>query len=168
MYGDAASFVTYHEARGRTVSAIWDEDSINAALLFSSQWLDGVYGASFIGWKTGGFLQVREWPRTDAIVPTSYPQYTFATDAIPDRVKQAVYEAAFRQLTTPGSLQVDYTPGKYKSVSIDGALSVEYNSTLNASDIQVQIIAIDALLWPLLDQGSSGVLSSFSGASARV
>jgi len=167
-YGTAEGFAEYHEARGREIPATWDDEYIDAALLSASEWIDGVYGPSFIGYKTGGFEQEREWPRTAATVTSSTPNFTFETDATPDRVVNATYEAAWRQATTPGSLLADYTPGKYKSVKIEGAISVDYRQFDNAYEIQVQIGAVDTLLWPLIDEYSGGRNSSLSGGSIRV
>lgn len=160
-----AGFVEYHEARGREIPGTWDTDRINAALLVASEWLDNNYGPLFIGEKTAGFLQEREWPRMNAIVYTT-PYYVFPTDAIPLQVTNAVYEIAFREATLPGSLNVDYKPNKYSKVSIDGAVSVEWNGFNYASEIQLQISGINSLLAPLLEP--SGTSSALSGASERV
>lgn len=171
MYGTATGFVEYHEARDREIDGTWDDDVINSALLVASEWIDSVYGPSFVGKKTDGFLQEREWPRINAVVHSSghWPDYyTFPDTEVPERVENATYEAAFRQLTTPGSLQVDYTPAKYKSVSIEGAISVDYAPFTQSSEIQIQIAAIDTLLWPLLDQSSSGNMSGLSGPVSRI
>ncbi len=179
-YGDATGFEAYHEARGRTIPGTWDTDGINAALLVASEWIDGSYGPLFVGQKTDGFTQTREWPRTSATViekqsrynlsPTYgyVASYTFPDDVIPTQVENATYEAAFRQLTTPDSLEVDYTPGKYKSVTIEGALSVEYAQINSYTEVQLQIGAVDRLLWPLLDPSAGGGMSSYSGGSTRV
>lgn len=167
-YGDAEGFADYIEARGREISDEWALCDINAALLFASEWIDGVYGPSFLGYKAGGFEQVREWPRKSAIVETCVPVYTFASDAIPDRVVNATYEAAYRQLSNPGTLQPDYIPGKYKSVTIEGALSVDYVQFSSAADVQMQVSAIDNLLAPLMNQNSGAVMSSLSGGASRV
>lgn len=171
IYGDATGFAAYWAARGVELPGTLDDDAIDAALLVASEWIDGVYGPSFVGHKTSGFLQEREWPRTSAVVQASgqWGEYhTFATDAIPDRVKNAAYEAAYRHVITPGSLQVDYTPAKYKSVSVEGAISVDYAMFSNASEVQIQISAIDKLLWPLLDQNAIGSVSGLSGPSSRL
>jgi hypothetical protein len=168
MYGTAEGFAAYHESRGREIPGTWSDDTIEAALLSASEWIDSIYGPSFIGHKTDGFEQENEWPRTNAVVMDSTPAYVYDTDAIPARVTKAAYEAAWRQATTPGSLLVDYTPGKYKSVSIDGALSVEYRQFDSAYEVQVQIGAVDTLLWPLLDMSSGGKTSTLSGAASRV
>lgn len=180
IYGDAAGFEAYHEDRGRVVQGSWDISSINAALLAATEWIDGCYGPLFIGQKTQGFTQEREWPRSSATVvekqsryglTPSYgyiASYTFPDTEIPERVKNATYEAAFRQLTTPGSLEVDYTPGKYKSVTIEGSLSVEYSQINSYTEVQLQIGAVDRLLWPLLDSSAGGGMSNLSGGSTRV
>ena len=181
IYGNEAGFQSYFTSRGRVVSPSWDTDDINAALLVASEWIDGIYGSTFVGYKTGGFTQDREWPRTNATIventnlytfdASSYmdgPSYTFAVDEIPTRVINATYEAAFRHLTAPWSLETDYTPGKYKSVSIDGALAVEYNQINSYTEVQLQIGAVDRLIWPLLESSLGGGMSSLSGGSSRV
>lgn len=168
FYGSAAAFETYHEARGRTISASWTDAVIEAALLVSSEWLDGKYSNVWSGYATDGFTQVRQWPRTTAVTNT-FPQYVFSTSEIPDNVVYATYEAAFRELTTSGSLQKDFTPSKYNKVSISGATSVEYNSAMNqSSDIQLQIPFIESLMEPLINLSSQGSFSFFSGGVSRV
>lgn len=168
-YGDAAGFESYHESRGREILVDWDIGSINGALLAASEWIDGIYGSSFIGYKTGGFTQTREWPRTNAVVEYSYPNYLFSDSEIPERVTHAAYEAAYRHLTSPGSLQADYTPAKYKSVQIDGALKVDYAQFSSAHETKIQIGIVDTLLWPLIDTDDEGVGSStMSGGSVRI
>lgn len=171
FYGDATGFEDYLTARGRERLALWDDDAVDAALLVASEWIDGVYGPSFVGHKTDGFLQPREWPRINAVVKATGAwgnYYVFPDSAIPDQVKNAAYEAAFRHLTTPGCLQVDYKPGKYKSVSISGAISVDYSPLTTSSDIQIQIAAIDTLLFLLLDTNSPNSTSNYSGGTNRV
>jgi hypothetical protein len=157
-------FDDYFEARGVERPATMTDEIVTAALLVATEWIDSVYGPSFIGYKTGGFRQSREWPRTMAVVDT-FPYFAFPTDEIPDQLINAVYEAAWRHASTPGSLLADYTPAKYKSVSIDGAVSVEYAAFNSASEIQKSFPRIDQLLSDLLDSGKS--VSSYSGATSR-
>ncbi len=171
IYGDATGFTAYFTARAKTISSSWGVVAINAALLVASEWIDGVYGSSFIGHKTGGFTQEREWPRTGAEARAtgvwgSY--YNFPTDAIPTEVKNATYEAAYRQLTTPGSLSLDYTPAKYKKLSIDGAVSLEYAQFSSASETQTKLNIVDTILALLLDSNSPNQMSSLSGPMSRV
>lgn len=165
-YGTKEGFVAYHTARGREVPALWDDEVIQAALLVGSEWIDHIYGNLFIGYPTGGYDQARQWPRTTALTENIYPQKVFTDSEIPDAVVNAAYEAAWRQATTPGSLMVDYTPGKYKRVSVEGAISVDYAQFTSSSDVQIQIGAIDNLLWPLLKK--QGNFSNLSGGSNRV
>lgn len=167
IYGSNEGFQEYFESRGQDIPGTWDDTYIAAALLVASEWVDGVYGPQFSGYKTGGYNQEREWPRAAAYANV-YPCYNFANTDIPDRVVNATYEAAFRQATTPGSLSVDYVPGKYKSVSVDGAISVDYAQFSSTSDVQMQIAVIDVLLWPLLNAPGSGGFSGLSGPAARV
>lgn len=159
-------FETYWEERGVEIPGTWGEPSIEAALLVASEWIDGTYGALFVGEKTGGFLQDREWPRINAQIVNPNYYYTFPNNEIPQQVIYAVYEAAYRQAANPGSLLIDYTPGKYKRVSIDGAVSVEYAGVNFASDVQATFPRIDQLLSALFDNNAD--YSMYSGGSVRV
>lgn len=170
-YGDAAGFVSYFTSRGKDVS-LYDDDEIEAAVLVASEWIDGIYGNSFVGHKTGGFTQQFQWPRISATVKEGngafINYYTYPDDVIPDQIKYAAYEAAYRQLVSPGSLLVDYTPSKYKRVSVDGAVSVEYAQFSSASETQTEIAIVDTILWPFMDDYAGGTLSGLSGGSVRV
>lgn len=168
FYGNVDDFETYHESRGRVIPVDWDDDYIESALLVASEWLDGQYGNVWSGYPTGGYTQERLWPRTSAVTNT-YPEYIFEDDQIPDNVIKATYEAAFREATTQGSLQKDFTPNKYTSVSVDGAISVDYNtSIIQASDTQIQIPVIERLMQPLLNNSAQGSFSFYSGGASRV
>lgn len=166
-YGTAEGFRDYHESRGRTVPFNWDDDVITAALLVASEWLDNAYDALWYGYATAGYTQERKWPRAAAMTNT-FPVYVFPDDAIPDQVVKAVYEAAFREATTAGSLTADFTPLKYKSVNVSGAVAVEYVLPNSASDTQLQIPVISALMNQLIDPNkNSSTSGGFSGASVR-
>jgi len=167
FYGSAAAFTTYSEARSRTILAAWTTAVIEAALLISSEWLDDRYDSVWTGYATDGFTQTRRWPRASASTNT-YPQYIFADTETPDNVDSAVYEAAFRELTTPGALRADFTSSKYMKVAISGALAVEYDNSNNSADVQLQIPIIDSLMAPLLDENSQGSFSSLSGKVSRI
>ena len=68
------------------------------------------------------------------------------------QVIQATYEAAERQLNNKGSLQIDFKPSPYKSVSVHNAVIVEYNdSVTSAGDVQTQITIIQNLMSSLID-----------------
>lgn len=167
FYGNAANFIAYHQARGKEVPACWYSDKIEAALLVASEWLDRMFEDYWIGEKYDGYTQVRSWPRKYAQVQTN-PLYTYPDDVVPDPVIYAVYEAAFRELTTPSTLQPDYTPSKYKSVSVEGAITVEYVLPQQPSDIQVQMPVVQSLMQPLMDENKSVAQSFYSGPLVRV
>lgn len=166
FYGNVDDFKEYFTLRGKVVPEDWDNSKIESALLVSSEWLDHQFENSWIGYKID-FNQERSWPRQSAVVQ-SFPYHVYKTDEIPEQVIKATYEAAFRELTKQGSLQVDFTPNKYKYVSVEGAISVQYNSFSYASDVQTEIPVIEDLMSILTDSTKSGAFSSVSGKVSRV
>lgn len=145
-YGTFAGFVAYHEARGRDVDD-YSETQVNGALVVATFALDGRYRSQFPGERTGGRSQENEWPRTGAY---DYEGDTIATDETPDEVVNATYEFALQELQTAGSLNATYTPSKYDSVSVDGAVSVTYAKYDSADEAQKQFAVVDQLLAPIL------------------
>lgn len=166
FYGNADGYKTYHTARGRTVPTSLTDSEIESALLVASEWVDSRYGGSFIGTKTNGYLQEREWPRVNAVVQ-SYPSYIFPDNEVPEQIVKATYEAALRQLESAGSLTVDYTPSKYKSVRVESAVSVEYATFDGAFSTQMEIPIVDTLLSSLL-KADADKFAGCSGMVARV
>ncbi len=160
-YGTNVGFTAYHTARGRTVE-IYDADDITAARLIASEWIDARYRSSFGGLKVGMRAQMREWPRTGAY---DVNRYNIAFDVVPVEIENATYEAALRQLVAPGSLSVDWTPNAYKRASVDGAVSVEFATFMNASDIQTRFKIIDEILAPILT--GCGSVAPLTGGSFR-
>lgn len=167
FYGNADGFITYLNERGQEVSDDWMDDDINAALLVASEWLDSQYESSWIGYKVS-FEQERSWPRQNATVAT-YPYHTYSNTDIPIQVICATYEAARRELTNKGSLQVDYQPTQYQSVSIYNAVTVEYkDSVSSAGDVQTQIPVIQNLMSILIDPNKGADGNALSGRAVRV
>lgn len=163
FYGTAAGFRSYHIARGNDVpaEAADDDEAILEWLLVASEWVDARFASSFGGLKVGLREQVREWPRTGA---WDIYGYSIASDTIPNEVVRATYEAALRQGVS-SSLTIDYTPGKYKRVSVDGAVSVDFASFNSAFDMQLQIPIVGQILAPILT--GRGNVSSLSGDAVR-
>lgn len=158
FYGTAAGFQTYHTARGRDVSA-YATDDVNVALLVASEWLDGSFGYRWPGYKVGDRAQqTRDWPRSWVQDREGYP---VSADFVPTEIENATYEAALRHLQDETVLQADYTPNRYKRVSIEGSVSAEYLS-LSAEQVQKQFPIIGQILAPLLE-GNGGVSSISSG-----
>ena len=164
-YGSETNGTTYHTARNN--SAWIDADSATrlAALLIASEYIDGKYGESFCGRRTGfRATQIREWPRTG--VYDERTGDTIATDEIPMEVEYATYEAALRHIASPGSLLADVTKGtRISKVSVSGAVSVEYEGISDLNDMQKTIPIIDRLLAPFIDDDD---VSPLSGSSERV
>ena len=149
FYGTVAEADTYHAARGNTDWTAASNDAKEQALIRATEYIDGHYRSTFMGYKAGGRSQVREWPREDFFVLEKTQWLELPSDEIPREIEEATYEAALRELT-PGFLVPDVIPGKNKkSVSVDGAVSVEY-----WSDEQYPVIKkIDQILAPLIASG---------------
>ena len=164
FYGTVADFKTYHNARGNVIAA-YEDDDIQAAILLASEMIDFRYFyTDYIGDKTGGRDQVREWPRIGAY---DKDEHVIDSAEIPREVENATYEAALKHLASNGVLFVDYTPPKYKSVSVDGAVSVTYSEFGSSSEVQTRFAVIDSILYPLLRYSGAGY-SVLSGDSVRV
>lgn len=160
-YGTLAASKTYHAERGNTAWAAADDADLTIALLRGSEYVDGRYRAAFPGYKTGERAQVREWPRTGA---TDASGYLIAEDAEPVEVEYATYEAALRELATPGSLMPDVTPAtQIKRERIEGIIDTEYVTPSGAASARPVIAVIDAIMAPLIGSGSS----PFAGSSVR-
>lgn len=114
MYGDITAADDYHTARGNTD---WGADTAaqTIALQRASDYIDlmfrvrlssGRWVSQFIGEKaTPG--QVPEWPRDEV---TDYEGTEISGPVTPTEIEYATYEAALRELVTPGSLMPDYDP----------------------------------------------------------
>lgn len=167
FYGTVAGYKDYHTARGRgALIADQDDDEILAGLLVGSEYIDGRYGPIWLDahFRTGGREQERVWPLL-AFVDAS--GYALPSDIVPKEVEKATYEAALRDIENPGSLMVDYTPNKYKSAAVDGAVSVTFAEFYSSSDVQLTIPDIDRILQQLISD-NNGFSSSLTGAVNRV
>ena len=161
VYGTVAGFHTYHSERGHSLPPIFSDDSeVAAALLVASEWVDARYRRSFNGVKIGGREQERDWPRDHA-------SDVYGNDLIgvPREIEYAVYEAAAIQGASPGALSVNWTPGKYQSVSISGAVSVVYGTVSSASEAQTQFAIITEILSTILSTQGNNV--PYVGSSWR-
>lgn len=163
FYGTVAEFKTYFAARAIDVSAYTDP-AIGAALIVASEWLDASFRDGFAGLKVGLRAQIREWPRTGAV---DIYGYAISQLSVPQEMNEATYQTALRQLQSPGSLTVDFTPSKYKAASVDGAVAVTFANFSFAEDVQTQFPIVAQTIGPIL--AAYGVGSSiFSGRIARV
>lgn len=161
-YGTADGFRTYITARNLTATGSAVDATVIAALLVASEWLDANYRTLYSGRKTNGRDQAREWPRTGA---GDVYGFAIASDAIPIEVENATYEAAIRELNTKGTLSQDYTPSKYDTAAVSGAVSVKYRHFSGAHEAQTRLQVVDETLYPILDRDAE--YSPLSGSAGR-
>lgn len=158
IYGTVTDADAYHTARGNTT---WtgDNDTKTAALQRATDYIDGryryqlksgVWQSMFRGTKTDGRSQTLEWPRTGA---TDYEGVEIPDDEVPTEVENATYEAALRELVSPGSLSPDYTPSSQAIKEKVGPIEVQY-AEAKAPDGKTPtrpvVPVIDEILAPLL------------------
>ncbi|PVZ19928.1 MULTISPECIES: DnaT-like ssDNA-binding protein [unclassified Pseudomonas] len=157
-YGTAAGADAYHAARG---NAAWtgDDSAKQAALLRASDYIDGRYRrrfptgrweSLFPGQKATGRAQVREWPRTGA---ADYEDNLLPEDLVPLEVEQATYEAALRELVSPGSLSPDFVATTLVKSEKVGPLETTYavpDAGAGEAPTRPVITVIDELIAPVL------------------
>lgn len=149
FYGTEDGFSEYCERNGYTIPS-GDQES---ALYRASIYIDNTYGARFTGVKTGGRDQQRAWPRNGAYDSEGWGYLATET---PWQVDHATYEAALRELQSPGSLIPDVVPGQIiKSATID-VIQVEY--AIGKADAKSQAPTV-----PIID----GILASLFGAAVN-
>jgi len=147
VYGDEAGFAAYAEQRGWTLPS----GDVPSALLRGSMVVDR-YEPRFSGQRVD-WQQDRAWPRTGA---STYYGNSIPSDAVPQTIINASYEAAFLELTNPGSLSPVVTGTSTVKREKIGQLEVEYASS-TATDVADMlamatpvVTAIEGLLWPFL------------------
>lgn len=134
------------------------------ALLIASEWVDSHYRSYFMGLKTGGRDQVREWPRTGHY---NYYDYLIPSDEIPQELRNAVCILAHYHLTNPGVLDAVYTPSLYEQVSVDGAIAVKYAKFSSVSEIQTQFQMVADFLSGLFQKSATMGANGLSGSTYR-
>jgi hypothetical protein len=136
---------SYHSARG---NATWIETSTSpdqgkaAAIIRATAAIDARYRARFQGYKTHGREQPLQWPRTSA---WDTEGLAIASDEIPQEIKDAVCEAALREIVEAGSMFPDLDPQAKRLKA--GSVEIEY-----AGDATPQTVyqLIDGILAGLL------------------
>lgn len=161
FYGTVEGFRDYHRERGRDVDD-FENDQVQGKLLVATEWLDAAFREDFQGLKVAPTTQEREWPRTNVV---DYYGYAVSSLTVPVQVERATYEAALRELRSADSLNADAKPKPYKSVSIEGAISVVYGSQ-DADMLALQMPVVRQILSSLVFE-TGGPSSRLSGASVR-
>lgn len=158
FYGTVAAADAYHLARA---NAAWtgDDTAKQAALLRASVYIDGRYRkllasgtwqSLFPGVKTEGRGQAREWPRTGA---EDYEGHAIEPDQVPVEVENATFEAALRELASPGSLSPDFVAAQTIKREKVGPLETEFavgNGADAAGSVRPVISTIDEMIAPVL------------------
>lgn len=109
IYGSIAGADAYATSIGNTTWGPLTNEVKQAALVraslyvdsYNKRFLDGAYNCwwTYIGGKTGGWAQDREWPRHG--IPG------LPDNVIPPAIEYATYEAAIREAENPGALSPD-------------------------------------------------------------
>jgi len=136
-YASVAELIAYANRVGFDVSG-FDEVRSEQALRRGTRWIDQSYGASFLGcWATT--TQALEWPRSGV----TYRKVVLPLNAIPDALKEATIEAAFRELTRRGSLLPDDTGARLKRDKV-GDVDTEFALSRVRASLSIPIV--DGLL----------------------
>lgn len=160
-YGDNDGFRACAAAAGYVIPDGTTDAEIAAARQRGSLVIDR-YEMRFSGTRTGGYAQDRAWPRTGA---TTYYGEPIPSDVIPAPIVSASYEAAFLELTNPGSLSPVITASESVQREKIGQLEVEYqqaSSSATPADLVALatpvVTIIEGLLWLFLRPCLPGIM----------
>ncbi len=156
-YLSVADWKLYAAQRGWDYSA-YSNDLIGSALIRATSWLDATYRARWPGVRASGREQSLAWPRSSAY---DIDEEVIADDEIPLEVVDALAEAAWRELASPGSLSPDLDRGGDIRRIKAGSVELEYSGTASALTTYT---VIDRILLGLLSTPSS---SGFTGTTVR-
>lgn len=158
-YVSVSDCAAYAMARGLTFPAT-PEDKAEAALCRATSYIDNTYRTRFPGQRKKFRLQALEWPRVGVVDMNGFP---VMSDEIPTEIVRATCEAAVRELSAPGSLLPDVTPGKIKKRAKVGDIEVEYAVGAGGVASQQPISPIiDGILAALI-----GIGQPFSATAVR-
>jgi hypothetical protein len=150
-YASLVQAAAYHTARGNST---WTgTDALKeAALTRATQWLDGRYNSRWPGTRWKLRLQALDWPRVDAL---DRDGTLIDADEIPVEVINATCEAALRELTTPGILSPDITPGTVKVLTkVEGIQWTPLRGGAGVQEMTLTITAVDRALAPIIGGGA--------------
>lgn len=145
-YGDDTAFAAYLTANGYTLP----DGAASAAILRQrgSAYIDALYGWRFPGVPVDGSSQDRAWPRTGAhdIYGTA-----IASDAVPTRIIDASYEAAWIEANSAGALSKTFTPGEQKVLTeVKGIKWTLTGDATREKAMSVVSTVIEGILYPLI------------------
>ncbi|MDG4676188.1 hypothetical protein P9A16_34455 [Shinella sp. 838] len=159
-YGTNAGFIAYAEAAGYVIPDGTTDEQKAAARQRGSLVIDR-YEPKFSGRRKAGYAQERVWPRTGA---TTRWGEAIGENDVPVVVVNACYEAAFLELTNPGSLSPVVVGAEVVKREKVGPLETEYAALTSASPTDAAAMAtpvvtiIDGMLWPFFTPAMPGIL----------
>lgn len=159
-YGDNDGFTAYATAAGYVLPEGTTDAQKAAARQRGSLVIDR-YEPKFSGKRTAGLDQERAWPRSGASTAWGEP---IPSDSVPVAIVNAAYEAAFLELTNPGSLSPVVTGSSTVKREKVGQLEVEYatSSSTSIEDMVAMatpvVTVIEGMLYPFLTPCLPGIL----------
>jgi hypothetical protein len=87
--------------------------------------------------------------------------------SVPPEIENATYEAANIHLTTPNALSVDFVPAKYRKVSVDGAISLEYADFSSSNEVQSTFKRVEEALSMIISGRNLRPVNRLSGEVFR-
>lgn len=158
IYGTRTDADAYHLARGNT-GWTGSNEAKDAALQRATDYIDGRYRyltpggcwvSMFRGQRTAGRGQPLEWPRTGA---TDSAGNEIPDDEVPIEVEEATYEAALRELVSPGSLSPVFIASQQVTREKVGPVEVAYAEAQVEGSMPPNrpvVPAIDDIIAPLV------------------
>lgn len=154
-YGTIAGADSYHLSAGSDTWTGTDTDKLTA-LTRASAYVDGLAlrkrtnGSSytmFAGIKALGRVQELAWPRIGAV---DVDGSEIDPEDVPFEIEYATYEAALRELVTPGYLTPDYVPSTLiKREKVD-VLETEYATPTGDNPTSPVVGLVMSMIAPLL------------------
>lgn len=155
-YVSAADALTYHANRVNSSWAAADTATQEAKLREATAYVDGTYRRRWKGWR---IEQALEWPRYEVTISGALQRNVSSGgfiggaylpyNQIPQRLKDAVCEAALRALSGPLLADLDQTVAREKV----GTMETWY---VAGAEVATTYPALDALLSGLLTSSGMG------------
>lgn len=131
-------------------------DEMKAALIRGTRYVEAFYGDYIGGVKVAGRSQSLLFPRKNM---RDAAGETIGEDEVPIEWRRAIFEAALRELTSPGSLSPDGVQSERVKSETLGPLSVTYADQVSGTkDALPSLPIIDKILAPLFGSNGNSVM----------
>lgn len=139
-------------------------DEMKAALIRGTRYVEITYGDRLNGTRVAGRAQSLSFPRESM---TDSSGYDIANNEVPIEWKRACWEAAARELETPGSLMPVTVDSERVKQETLGPLSVTYADPVKGgADSYPVVPVIDRILGPLIGGGARS--TNLFGTTERI